>query len=92
MLFYLSVWQRTSIFLNDIVSVIYLLKKFICIEALVTRPTDERTVGRPANTIIREARVTLALDKVSLETYQKISLRKKTKGFITRRMTELYKW
>ena len=58
---------------------IYLLKKFICIQALVTRPTDEGTIGRPANTIIREARVTLALDKVSLETYQKISLRKKTK-------------
>ena len=77
MLFYLSVWQGTSIFQNDIVSVIYLLKKFICIEALVTRPTDEGTVGRPANTIIREARVTLALDKVSLETYQKICLRKK---------------
>ena len=61
----------------DIVSVIYLLKKFICIQALVTGPTDEGTVGRPANAIIREARVTLALDKVSLETCQKISLRKK---------------
>ena len=79
MLFYLSVWQGTSIFLNDNVSVIYLLKKFICIQALVTRPTDEGTVGRPANTIIREARVTLALDKVSLETYQKSCLRKKNK-------------
>ena len=77
MLFYLSVWQGTSIFQNDIVSVIYLLKKIIGFQALVTGPTDEGTVGRPANTIIREARVTLALDKVSLETYQKISLRKK---------------
>ena len=63
----------------DIVSVIYLLKKFTGFQALVTGPTDEGTVGRPANTIIREARVTLALDKVSLETYQKTSLRKKTK-------------
>ena len=86
MLFYLSVWQGTSI-----VSVIYLFKEFIGFQALVTRPTDEGTVGRPANAIIREARVTLALDKVSLETYQKISLRKKTKGLITRCMTELYK-
>ena len=79
MLFYLSVWQGTSIFLNDIVNLVYLLKEFICFQALVTRPTDEGTIGRPANTIIREARVTLALDKVSLETYQKISLRKKNK-------------
>ena len=79
MLFYLSVWQGTSIFLNDTVNLVYLFKKFICIQALVTGPTDEGAVGRPANTIIREARVTLALDKVSLETYQKISLRKKTK-------------
>ena len=77
MLFYLSVWQGTSIFQNDIVSVIYLLKKIIGFQALVTGPTDEGTVGRPANTIIREARVSLALDKNSLETYQKISLRKK---------------
>ena len=69
MLFYLSVWQGTSIFLNDIVNLVYLFKKFICIQALVTGPTDEGAVGRPANTIIREARVTLALDKVSLETY-----------------------
>ena len=79
MLFYLWAWQGTSIFLNDIVNLVYLLKEFIGFQALVTRPTDEGTVGRPANTIIREARVTLALDKVSLVTYQKISLRKKTK-------------
>ena len=79
MLFYLSVWQGTSIFLNDIVSVIYLLKEFIGFQTLVTRPTDEGAVVCPADTIIREARVTLALDKVSLETYQKTSLRKKTK-------------
>ena len=77
MLFYLSVWQGTSIFLNDTVNLVYLFKKFICIQALVTGPTDEGAVGRPANTIIREARVTLALYKVSLETYKKISLRKK---------------
>ena len=58
---------------------VYLLKEFIGFQALVARPTDEGTVGRPANTIIREARVSLALDKNSLETYQKISLRKKNK-------------
>ena len=58
---------------------IYLFKKTISIQALVTGPTDEGTVGRPANTIIREARVTLALNKVSLVTYQKISVREKTK-------------
>ena len=65
---YMLIWFERNLF-----------KKLAGVKAMVTRPTNKRTICCLTNPIIRETGVTLVLDVVSLETCKNLSILLKAK-------------